>query len=57
MKSKENQPPFKSEGNIIKNEKTVAANNLSPQKAVVLLRLALLDSPDHDALIRIFSEY
>ena len=38
-------------------ENTVAANNLSPQKASILLRLSLLNSPDHDDLIRVFSEY
>ena len=38
-------------------ENTVAANNLSPQKAAILLRLALLDDPDFDGLVRVFSEY
>ena len=36
---------------------TVAANNLSPQKAAILLRLALLHPAGQDDLIRIFSEY
>ena len=36
---------------------TVAANNLQPQKAAVLLRLALTVTKDHDELIRIFSTY
>lgn len=36
---------------------TIAANNLSPQKAAILLRLALLNSFGHDDLIRVFSEY
>ncbi|MBO4288644.1 MAG: asparaginase [Lachnospiraceae bacterium] len=36
---------------------TVAANNLQPQKAAVLLRLALTITKDHDELVRIFSTY
>ena len=40
---------------ICKN--TVAANNLQPQKAAVLLRLALTITKDHDELVRIFSTY
>ncbi|MBR3842040.1 MAG: asparaginase [Christensenellaceae bacterium] len=36
---------------------TVAANNLSPQKAAVLLRLALLKTRDHAELTEIFSKY
>lgn len=36
---------------------TIAANNLSPQKAAILLRLSLLNTNDKDELIRIFNEY
>lgn len=36
---------------------TVAANNLQPQKAAVLLRLALTKTKDHDELVRIFATY
>ena len=36
---------------------TVAANNLSPQKAAILLRLSMLNPLDHDDLIRVFAEY
>lgn len=36
---------------------TVAANNLSPQKAAVLLRLALLDAVDKERLLDIFEKY
>lgn len=36
---------------------TIAANNLSPQKAAILLKLALLEGVGHDDLIRIFSDY
>lgn len=36
---------------------TIAANNLSPQKAAILLRLSLLDSLEQEDLIRVFSEY
>lgn len=36
---------------------TVAANNLSPQKASILLRLSLLDAVDQDRLLDIFSKY
>lgn len=38
-------------------ENTVAANNLSPQKATILLKLSLLKTNDQNELIRIFSEY
>ena len=38
-------------------DNTVAADNLSPQKAAVLLRLALLNSRSQEDLVRIFSEY
>ena len=38
-------------------EGTIAANNLSPQKAAILLKLSLLNSLDHDGLLRVFSEY
>ena len=36
---------------------TVAANNLSPQKASILLRLSLLDTVNQDRLLDIFSKY
>lgn len=36
---------------------TIAANTLQPQKAAVLLRLALTITKDHDELVRIFSTY
>ena len=36
---------------------TVAANNLQPQKAAVLLRLALTKTKDHGELVRIFETY
>jgi L-asparaginase/Glu-tRNA(Gln) amidotransferase subunit D len=35
----------------------VAAQSLNPQKARVLLRVALLQSRDRDALQRLFDEY
>ena len=38
-------------------ENTVAANNLSPQKAAILLRLALTRNVDRETLLRLFSEY
>ena len=38
-------------------ENSVAANNLSPQKAAVLLKLALLNTKENSELVRIFSEY
>ena len=39
-------------------ENTVAANNLSPQKAAILLRLALAQGmTDFDELVRIYAEY
>lgn len=36
---------------------TVAANNLQPQKAAILLRLALTKTKDYKELLRIFSTY
>ena len=36
---------------------TIAANNLSPQKAAVLLRLALTKTTDRDAIMEMFSKY
>ena len=36
---------------------TVAANNLQPQKAAVLLRLALTRTSAFDELVRIFATY
>ena len=39
-------------------ENTIAANNLSPQKAAILLRLALAQEiTDFDELVRIYAEY
>ena len=38
-------------------EGTIAANNLSPQKTAILLKLSLLNSLDHGGLLRVFSEY
>lgn len=38
-------------------ENTIAANNLSPQKAAILLRLALTQKADRDTLLRLFDEY
>lgn len=38
-------------------ESTVAADNLSPQKAAILLRLALTQTTDHDRLQEMFCEY
>ena len=39
------------------SDTTIAANTLQPQKAAVLLRLALTITKDHDELVRIFSTY
>ena len=36
---------------------TVAANNLSPQKAAILLRLSLLSEVDQDRLLEIYKKY
>lgn len=38
-------------------ENTIAADNLSPQKAAILLRLALTRTTDHEQLQKMFSEY
>jgi L-asparaginase len=35
----------------------ITADNLQPKKARILLQLALLQTDDHDELLRIFSEY
>lgn len=43
--------------NAVLCENTIAANNLSPQKAAILLRLALTKTSDQDKLIEIFSKY
>jgi len=39
------------------SENSVAANNLPPQKASILLKLALLNNATHEDLLRIYSEY
>ncbi len=44
------------QGNLLCKE-TVAANNLQPQKAAILLRLALTKTTDYNELFRIFSTY
>ena len=36
---------------------TIAANNLSPQKAAVLLRLALTKETDREKLAELFMQY
>lgn len=36
---------------------TIAANNLSPQKAAILLKLSLLNKTNFDELLNIFNEY
>ncbi|MCR5107819.1 MAG: asparaginase [Lachnospiraceae bacterium] len=38
-------------------ENTVAADNLSPQKAAILLRLSLLNTTDNEKLQKIFTSY
>ena len=38
-------------------DNTIAADNLSPQKAAILLRLALLKSSDADAIQKMYFEY
>ena len=38
-------------------DNTIAADNLSPQKAAILLRLALLKTSDTDAIQRMYFEY
>ena len=43
--------------NAADRTKAVAADNLPPQKAAILLRLALTVSADRDEIIRIFRTY
>ena len=43
--------------NSVLSENSVAANNLQPQKAKILLQLALTKTTDHDELLRIFATY
>lgn len=43
--------------NAVLCKNSIAANNLSPQKAAILLRLALTKTKDHDKLVEIFSKY
>lgn len=43
--------------NSVLSANSVAANNLQPQKAKILLQLALTKTSDHDELLRIFATY
>ena len=43
--------------NAVLCKNTIAANNLSPQKAAILLRLALTKTSDFNKLVKIFSKY